>query len=77
MRKHELVREHIKRVQNRYREATRYQKGIILNELCQTWDLDRKYVIKLLCGNTPPKGGKKLGRQSKYGTSSNLPTFVN
>ena len=66
MRKHELVREHIKRVQNRYREATRYQKGIILNELCQTWDLDRKYVIKLLCGNTPPKGGKKLGRQSKY-----------
>jgi len=57
--------EHIKRIQERYRQADKRTKTSILTEFCLSWGVDRKYAIKLLQGKRGLPG-KKGGRKSKY-----------
>jgi hypothetical protein len=57
-------REYIEAVHRRYKEASRSERTIMLNELCVTCGYNRKYAIRLLKGfkrltKTPtPKKGK-------------------
>lgn len=57
--------EHIKRIQERYRQADKRTKSAILTEFCLSWGVDRKYAIKLLQGQRGISG-KKGGRKPKY-----------
>ena len=59
MKRHELVKEHIKRIGDRCRDSDKQQKKIILNEFCHTWGIGRKYAIKLLGGKTLATGKKE------------------
>jgi hypothetical protein len=65
MKRHELIREHIRRIENRYRDSDKFQKKIILNEFCHTWGVGRKYAIRLLAGKARPTG-KRAGRPPTY-----------
>lgn len=65
MKRHELIKDHIKRIKDRYSDAPKDRKKVILSEFCQTWGVSRKYAIRLLAGKTLPTG-KKAGRPSKY-----------
>lgn len=57
--------EHIKRIQERYRQADKLTKTSILTEFCLSWGIDRKYAIKLLQGKRG-LAGKKGGRKAFY-----------
>lgn len=62
------VREYLEAIRSRYEEATKEEKGKILDEFTKTTGIHRKSVIRLL--NRPStKGGmtKKRGRPQKYG----------
>lgn len=65
MKSNEPRSEHIKRIQERYRQAVRGRKTAMLTEFCLTWNIDRKHAIKLLNGR---RGGikKKAGRKASY-----------
>jgi hypothetical protein len=65
MKRHELIAEHIKRIEVRYRDATKAQKKIMLTEFCHTWGVGRKYAIRLLGGKRAPSG-RKAGRPARY-----------
>jgi len=65
MKRHELIRDHIKRISDRYRDSDKERKKTILDEFCHTWGIGRKYAIRLLGGKAVPTG-KKAGRPSKY-----------
>ena len=65
MKRHELIREHIKRIQARYTDADKRRKKVILDEFCDTWGVGRKYAIRLLGGKRLPTG-KKAGRPPRY-----------
>lgn len=65
MKRHELIADHIKRIEARYRDADKRAKKSILNEFCHTWDVGRKYAIRLLGGKRRPSG-KKAGRPPRY-----------
>jgi len=65
MRRHELIRDHIKRIEDRYRDSDKAAKKIILNEFCHTRGISRKYAIRLLGGKVTPSG-KRAGRPPKY-----------
>ena len=62
-------REFVELIAGRYRVANKQQKGFILDEFCRTFNLHRKYAIRLL--NAAPKGPKeravvKRGPKKKY-----------
>jgi hypothetical protein len=57
--------EHIKRLRDRYRDSSTQAKKFILNDICLTWGISRKYAIKLLSGQRKPSG-KKPGRKPRY-----------
>ena len=65
MKPNEPRNEHIKRIQERYRQADKRRKTVMLTEFCLTWNVDRKHAIKLLGGK---RGGpkKKAGRKPRY-----------
>lgn len=65
MKRHELIKDHIKRIEDRYRDSDRRGKKRILDEFCDTWGIVRKYAIRLLGGKSVPSG-KKAGRPSRY-----------
>ncbi len=65
MKRHELIKDHIKRIGGRYRGSSKAQKKIILDEFCRTWSVGRKYAIRLLGGKTLPRG-LSAGRRPKY-----------
>lgn len=65
MKTHELLKEHIKRVKERYSTSSKWEKTQILNELCRTWSVSRKYIISRLGGRRVPTG-KSRGRKPKY-----------
>jgi len=65
MKRHELIKDHIKRIQDRYRDAPKDRKKTILTEFCHTWGVGRMYAIRLLGGKRLPSG-KGAGRPSKY-----------
>jgi len=61
-------REYVEAVYLRYKEASRGERTIILNELCATCGYNRKYAIRLLRGYkrfTKPKP-RKRGKPSFY-----------
>jgi IS30 family transposase len=57
--------EYIKRITERYREASKSKKSVMLTEVCLTWNIERKHAIKLLNGKRGGSG-KKAGRKSQY-----------
>ena len=65
MKPNEPRTEHIKRIQERYKQAGRGKKTAMLTEFCLTWNVDRKHAIKLLNGK---RGGpkRKAGRKARY-----------
>ena len=65
MKRHELIRDHIKRIELRYRDADKESKKTILSEFCHTWGVGRKYAIRLL-GGKRKLSGKKAGRPPRY-----------
>lgn len=65
MKRHELIKDHIKRIRDRYQDTPKASKRAILSEFCQTWGLGRKYAIRLLGGKTAPSG-EPAGRPSRY-----------
>lgn len=65
MKRHELIRDHIKRIGERYRDSDKSHKKLILDEFCHTWGVGRKYAIRLLGGKCVPSG-KAAGRPPKY-----------
>ena len=61
-------REYIEAVHLRYKQASRSERTVILNELCATCGYNRKYAIRLLQGYkrfTKPKP-KRRGKPSLY-----------
>lgn len=65
MKRHELIKDHIKRIGPRYRDGDKRVKKIILDEFCHTWGVGRKYAIRLLGGKRLPTG-KPAGRPPRY-----------
>ncbi len=65
MKRHELIREHIKRIRDRYRDSDKRRKKMILDEFCHTWGVGRKYAIRLMREQTKATG-RKAGRPSRY-----------
>jgi len=65
MKRHELIRDHIKRIRDRYQDSDKRVKSRILTEFCHTWGVSRKYAIRLLRGKTRPSG-KRAGRPARY-----------
>lgn len=65
MKRHELIKDHIRRIRDRYRDANRRGKNLILTEFCNTWGLGRKYAIRMLGGKEEPSG-QRAGRPSIY-----------
>ena len=65
MKRHELIKDHIKRIADRYRDSDRAAKKKILDEFCNTWGVHRKYAIRRL-GNKVRLSGKKVGRPPRY-----------
>lgn len=59
-------RELIAAIRPRYLKATKAGKEQILNELIATTGYHRKYAIRVLKHNFPPKGLKKPGRRKVY-----------
>lgn len=50
MKRHELIKDHIKRIGPRYRDGDKRTKKAILDEFYHTWGVGRKYAIRLLGG---------------------------
>jgi hypothetical protein len=65
MKRHELIKDHIKRIGSRYRGASKALKKVILDEFCRTWGVGRKYAIRLLGCETPLKKSNS-GRPPLY-----------
>jgi len=65
MKRHELIRDHIKRIRDRYLDSDKQHKKTILDEFCHTRGIGRKYAIRLLGGKCGPTG-KRAGRPPKY-----------
>ncbi|MCM8813204.1 MAG: hypothetical protein NC924_04620 [Candidatus Omnitrophica bacterium] len=62
--------EHLAAIVIRYRNASKQQKSIILDEFCATCGYNRKYAISLLCRFRRffKKKSKKRGKPSRYNT---------
>jgi hypothetical protein len=54
----ELKREWLPKLQARYSRRNREGKSRMLDELCEDYEYDRKYAIKLLGGDLPPPSGR-------------------
>jgi len=64
----ELKKEWLPKLQARYARRNRKGKSRLLDELCEDYEYDRKYAIKLLGGDLPqPSGRPRPGPPSLYG----------
>jgi hypothetical protein len=62
-----LRKDWIPKLQARYAGRGREGKGRMLDELCQDYEYERKYAIKLLGGSLPePSGKARPGREPQY-----------
>src|SRR5271167_2797585 len=62
-----LRKDWIPKLQARYAGRGREGKSRMLDELCQDYEYERKYAIKLLGGNLPePSGKARAGREPQY-----------
>jgi len=67
MKNHQLVSA-IEALKYRYRHFSKKKKGEVLEELCVRYQVDRKYLIRLLARQVGgrPRNPKRMGRPSKY-----------
>src|SRR5271169_1984164 len=64
----ELKKEWLPKFQARYGRRNREGKSRMLDELCEDYEYDRKYAIKLLSGGLPTAAGKvRPGPERRYG----------
>ena len=65
---------YLERVRSRYQKASRNQKKLILDELCENTGYHRKYAIRFLSSRPlrRPQLKRKPGRPSQY----NLPELL-
>jgi hypothetical protein len=64
----ESKNEYLAKIKPRYQKATKLEKSIILDELCSVCAYNRKYAIRRLNANIPPKNKyeyHKRGPKSK------------
>src|SRR5512138_1950948 len=59
-------REYLEAIRNRYRNAGRKEKSIILGEFCATCGYNRKYAIRLLRKKPPSSTSRKPGPAFRY-----------
>jgi hypothetical protein len=60
--------EYLKAIYGRYQQASRHERGAILNEFCATCGYHRKYAIRLLRGPVPAKSPpRRRPRSRTYG----------
>src|SRR3954469_15878031 len=63
----ELKKEWLPKLQGRYLRRSREGKSRMLDELCEDYDYERKYAIKLLSGSLPsPSGRVRPGPEPQY-----------
>ena len=63
---HQLKREYLIVIRERYRNSSRGKKSVILDEFCQVCGYARKYAIAILNGRIEPCERRARGRQVKY-----------
>ena len=67
-----------KEVSNRYRRASKKEKGKILDEFCATTEYNRKYAGRVLRKGPDRKGGKSPpGRPRPLRTHGRKPVYTN
>jgi hypothetical protein len=54
----ELKKDWLPKLQVRYSRRNREGKSRMLDEICEDYEYERKYAIKLLCGGLPPPSGR-------------------
>jgi hypothetical protein len=54
----ELKTDWLPKLQVRYSRRNREGKSRMLDEICEDYEYERKYAIKLLCGGLPPPSGR-------------------
>ena len=54
----ELKTDWLPKLQVRYSRRNREDKSRMLDEICEDYEYERKYAIKLLCGGLPPSSGR-------------------
>src|ERR1035438_6313922 len=54
----ELKTDWLPKLQVRYCRRNREGKSRMLDEMCEDYEYERKYAIKLLCGGLPPPSGR-------------------
>jgi len=63
----ELKRDWVPKLQSRYARRNREGKSRMLDELCEDYNYERKYAIKLLRGGLPESSGRlRPGREPRY-----------
>ena len=63
----ELKRDWLPKLQERYERRNREGKSRMLDELCEDYQYERKYAIKLLSGGVPAcLGGVHPGPERRY-----------
>ena len=55
----ELKTDWLPKLQVRYSRRNREGKSRMLDEICEDYEYERKYAIKLLCGGLPPPSGRR------------------
>ena len=63
------IQEYTEAVRGRYLQATKKEKGRVLDEFTKVVGCHRKAAIRLLRRANQPKGNKKRGRPQQYGAS--------
>ena len=63
---HQLKREYLTLIRERYRNSSRSKKSLILDEFCHVCGYARKYAISILNGHINPCESRPRGRQVKY-----------
>lgn len=65
----ELKTKWLPKLRERYTRRNREGKSRMLDELCEDYDYDRKYAVKLLGGSLPePSGRRPPGPEPQYGS---------
>jgi hypothetical protein len=63
----ELKKDWLPKLQERYARRQREAKSRMLDELCEDYEYERKYAIKLLSGGLPPSPGRgRAGPERRY-----------
>ena len=62
----ESRRAYLKAIRERYKNSSKKNKGLILNEFCANCRYTRKHAIRILSGKLEPRRHKKPGPKPKY-----------